>query len=159
MSQLGNRDPGLVGAALATPVFAGLIADGLHVAAATIRIAMAAKPEGIFLVSDAMAVAGTDLSEMTLGTRRISRQNGRLTLADGTLAGADLTLPQAVQVMVTQVCTPLATALAMATSRPAACLGRGGRLGHLLPGRPADMIHLGPDLTLQAVWRAGVRVV
>ena len=159
MSQLGNRDPGLVGAALGKPVFAGLIADGLHVAPATIRIAMAAKPEGIFLVSDAMSVAGTDLAELTLGNRRILRRDGRLTLADRTLAGADLTLPQAVQVMVTQVGIPLAAALAMATSRPAACLGRSGRIGHLLPGGPADMLHLGPDLALRAVWRAGERIV
>ncbi len=159
MSQLGNREPGLVGAALTSEVFAGLIADGLHVAAETMRIAMAAKPEGIFLVSDAMAVAGTGMTEFTLGERRILRRDGRLTLQDGTLAGADLTLPQAVQVMITQAGTPVETALAMATSRPAACLGRDDRLGHLIPGRVADMVHLGADGAVRGVWRAGVRVV
>jgi N-acetylglucosamine-6-phosphate deacetylase len=59
MSQLGNRDPGLVGAALTEPVHAGLIADGIHVAPQTIRVAMAAS-DRLFLVSDAMAAcAGT----------------------------------------------------------------------------------------------------
>jgi N-acetylglucosamine-6-phosphate deacetylase len=158
MSQLGNRDPGLVGAALTSGVFAGLIADGLHVAPETMRIAMAAKPEGIFLVSDAMAVAGSDMTEFTLGGRRILRQGGRLTLEDGTLAGADLTLTQAVQVMITRVGVPVETALAMATSRPAACLGRSDTLGHLLPGRVADMVHLGADGAVRGVWRAGQRV-
>ena len=159
MSQLGNRNPGLVGAALTHPVFAGLIADGLHVAVDTIRVAVAAKPDRIFLISDAMASAGTRLEEFTLGTRRILRRDGRLTLPDGTLAGADLTLPQAVEVMVTRVGIPVETALAMASARPAACLGRGGSLGHLLPGRQADMLHLGPDWSLRGVWRAGVRVI
>ena len=159
MSPLTNREPGLVGAALTHPVFAGLIADGIHVDPAAIRITMAAKPELVFLVSDAMAVAGTHLTEIILGGRRIVRQDGRLTLSDGTLAGADLTLPQAVRVMVSQTGTPLDTTLAMATSRPARCLGRDGTLGHLLPGRQADMLHLGPDLALRAVWRAGVRIV
>ena len=159
MSQLGNRDPGLVGAALTGPAYAGLIADGLHVAPETIRIAMAAKPERIFLVSDAMAVAGSDLTEFSLGGRRILRRNGRLTLPDGTLAGADLTLPQAVQVMIAQVGTSIETALAMVTSRPAACLGRGDTLGHLLPGRAADMVHLGADGAVTGVWRAGHRLV
>jgi N-acetylglucosamine-6-phosphate deacetylase len=48
-------------------------------------------------------------------------------------------------------------ALAMATSIPAAVIGRGD-LGHLRPGARADMVHLGPDLTLRAVWRGGVAV-
>jgi N-acetylglucosamine-6-phosphate deacetylase len=156
MSQLGNRDPGLVGAALTGPVHAGLIADGIHVAPETIRIAMAAS-DRLFLVSDAMAAAGSDLSEFTLNGRRILRQEGRLTLEDGTLAGADLALPQAVGVMV-GLGTPVETALAMATARPADCLGRGDRLGHLVPGRAADMVHLGPDLTLRGVWRGGARL-
>jgi N-acetylglucosamine-6-phosphate deacetylase len=64
------------------------------VAGDTIRVAMAAS-DRLFLVSDAMAAAGSDLTEFTLNGRRILRDCGRLTLADGTLAGADLTLPQA----------------------------------------------------------------
>jgi N-acetylglucosamine-6-phosphate deacetylase len=159
MSPLGNREPGMVGAALTSPVFAGLIADGIHVDPVVIRMAMAAKPEGIFLVSDAMAVAGSDATEFRLGGRRILRRAGRLTLEDGTLAGADLTLPEAVHVMVRRVGVAPEVALAMATARPAACLGRGATLGHLLPGRVADMVHLGPDWALRGVWRAGVRIV
>lgn len=156
MSQLGNREPGLVGAALTEPVHAGLIADGIHVAPAAIRIAMAAS-DRLFLVSDAMAAAGSDLSEFTLGGRRILRRNGRLTLEDGTLAGADLALPQAVGVLLA-LGIPLEVTLAMATARPAACIGRGSELGHLLPGRGADMVHLGSEGQLLGVWQAGSRV-
>lgn len=157
MSQLGNREPGLVGAALTEPVHVGLIADGIHVAPAGIRIAMSAS-DRLFLVSDAMAAAGSDLTEFTLGGRRILRREGRLTLEDGTLAGADLTLPRAVDVL-RGLGTPAETALAMATSRPADCLGRGGELGHLLPGHRADMVHLGPEGQLLSVWRRGEPLV
>lgn len=153
MSQLGNRDPGLVGAALTDPVHAGLIADGIHVAPETIRIAMAAS-DRLFLVSDAMAAAGSDLVAFTLNGRRILRREGRLTLEDGTLAGADLSLPQAVGVM-RRLGTPVEVALAMVTSRPAACLGRADRLGHLMPGQRADMVHLAEDGALIGVWQAG----
>jgi N-acetylglucosamine-6-phosphate deacetylase len=156
MSQLGNREPGLVGAALTGPVHAGLIADGIHVAPEVIRVAMAAS-DRIFLVSDAMAAAGSDLAEFTLNGRRILRRDGSLRLEDGTLAGADLTLPQAVAVMV-GFGTPAEIALAMATSRPAACLRRGDELGSLHPGRMADMVHLGADGMLKAVWRAGQQI-
>ena len=52
----------------------GLIADGIHVDPVTLRVALAAKPDRIFLVSDCMALAGTDLTEFTLGGRRILRR-------------------------------------------------------------------------------------
>ena len=157
MSQLGNREPGLVGAALTGIPFCGLIADGIHVAPETMHIAMAAAPGRLFLVSDCMAAAGTDATEFTLGGRRILRRDGRLTLEDGTLAGADLTLPQAIRIMVERVGTLPEVAFAMATSRPAACLGRGD-IGHLRPGDRADFVHLGPDFSLRGVWRAGQRI-
>ncbi|MES2665506.1 MAG: N-acetylglucosamine-6-phosphate deacetylase [Pseudomonadota bacterium] len=159
MSQLGNREPGLVGAALACGTYAGLIADGIHVDPAAMRVAMAASPDHLFLVSDCMALAGSDATEFTLGGRRILRRDGRLTLADGTLAGADLTLPKAIAQMIRKVGVAPEVALAMATSRPAACLGRGADLGHLLPGRRADMVHFGPDWALRGVWRGGQRIL
>jgi len=156
MSGLTHREPGLAGAAMALDFDVGLIADGQHVHPATMALALRAKGAGrVFLVSDAMAVAGSDAQGFDLGGRRISRAGGRLTLADGTLAGADLTLPQAVRVLVTQVGIPLAQALAMATSIPAEVIGQGARHGHLLPGRAADMVHLGVDGALQGVWRGG----
>lgn len=158
MSQLANREPGLVGAALTEPVHAGLIADGIHVAPAAMQIALAASPQRLFLVSDCMAVAGTDATELVLGGRRILRRQGRLTLEDGTLAGADLTLPQAMATLVRDVGAPPETAFAMATSRPAACLRRPD-LGHLTPGATADFIHLAADFTLRGVWRAGQRIL
>jgi len=154
MSQLGNREPGLVGAVLSGTVTAGLIADGIHVAPEVMQVALAARPEGVFLVSDAMCVAGTDLTEFTLGGRRILRHGGRLTLEDGTLAGADLSLPQALRVMVQQVGIPAERALAMATSVPARLIG--AQAGRLAAGGAADFIHLDDDWQLRQVWRRGV---
>ncbi|MGB4826743.1 MAG: N-acetylglucosamine-6-phosphate deacetylase [Paracoccaceae bacterium] len=158
MSQIGNREPGLAGAALTEPVFAGLIADGTHVAPATMRIAVAAKPAQIFLVSDCMSVAGTPATEFMLGGRRILRRDKRLTLEDGTLAGADLTLAQAIRTMVEGVGVAPETAFAMATSRPAAVLCRAD-IGNLRPGARADFVHLGSDFSLRGVWLAGQRVL
>jgi N-acetylglucosamine-6-phosphate deacetylase len=156
MSQLGNREPGLVGAVLSGHLHAGIIADGLHVHPASLRVALAARNDGLFLVSDAMAVAGTDLTEFTLGHRRILRQNGRLTLADGTLAGADLSLPQAIRLLITQLHIAPARALAMATSIPARLIR--SPAGTLRAGQPADLVHLTPDWALQTVWKNGVKI-
>ncbi len=147
MSQLGNREPGLVGAALACGTMsAGLIADGVHVHPETMRAAWAAKqgPGCIFLVSDAMAVAGTDLTEFQLEGRPIQRRDGRLTLQDGTLAGADLCLTQAVKVLTEQVDIPLPKALVAAIGVPHQFISKQG------DGMPMDlsnMILIAPDLS------------
>ena len=59
MSQLGSREPGVVGAALADRrVYAGFIADGLHVHELSGRLAYRLKGAGrLTLVSDAMPPA------------------------------------------------------------------------------------------------------
>jgi N-acetylglucosamine-6-phosphate deacetylase len=156
MSQLGNREPGLVGAVLAGTAAAGIIADGVHVVPETLRVALAARPEGLFAVSDSMAVAGTEDDRFTLGGRVILRAGGRLTLGDGTLAGADLSLPQALGVLTgPSVGLSPARALAMATRVPADVIGRAD-LGRLTPGAQADLVHLGEGMVLQGVWRGGV---
>ena len=152
MSQLGNREPGLVGAVLAGSAQAGLIADGIHVHPATLRSALAARPDGLFLVTDCMAFAGTDLTEMALNGRRVLRRSGRLTLEDGTLAGADLTLPQAIARLVQQIGISPARALAMASAIPARLIGVQDRFGSLAPGRPAELVLLADDFTLSGVW-------
>ena len=157
MSPLGHREPGLVGAALDSEAHAGLIADGVHVDPVAMRIALAAKRgrDRIFLVTDAMAVAGTDLAEFRLNGRRIRRHDGHLTLEDGTLAGADIDFPGSLRVLVRDVGLPPAAALAMATRIPAGLIGQTGRIGCLTPGAHADLVHLGPQFELRGVWRRG----
>lgn len=155
MSQLGAREPGMVGAALHLPFAAGLIADGIHVAPETMQMALQLAPDRIYLVSDAMAVAGTDMVEFSLAGRRILRRNGALRLENDTLAGADLNLPQALRKVI-GLGVPVERALAMATSRPADVIG--ARAGRMAPGLPADLVHLDANWELAGVWQAGRRL-
>lgn len=155
MSTLQSREPGLVGAALRLPLHAGVIADSIHVHPETLRISLAAKQAGeVFLVTDAMACAGTAMTEFTLGGRRILRSENALRLENGTLAGADLALPQAVRQMIEQVGVTPERALAMATRIPADLIG--AEAGRLAPGAPADLVHLSDDWMLRSIWRGGV---
>lgn len=156
MSAMGSREPGLVGTVLAGDLPAGLIADGIHVAPEVMRVALAARRDGIFLVSDAMAFAGSEATEARLNGRRVLRREGRLTLEDGTLAGADLTLPGALRVL-RDAGVPLERALAMATRVPAAVIGAADR-GRIGPGARADLVHLDDGLRVRRVWSAGAEV-
>ncbi|WP_368184664.1 N-acetylglucosamine-6-phosphate deacetylase [Aestuariibius sp. HNIBRBA575] len=164
MSQIQNREPGLVGAAIATGALsAGLIADFVHVHPTSIEIALKAKvgPGQIFLVSDAMATAGSDIDHFYLNSRRINRDKThgkpRLTLADGTLAGADLDLVTAIGNVASLSDVSLSQAIAMASSIPARVIGKADQIGHLLPGRQADFMHLKAG-KLQSVWQAGTQL-
>lgn len=162
MSQLGNREPGLVGAALDRPeIWAGLIADGIHVHPAAMAAALRAKagPGRIFLVTDAMSLTGTDRTSFSLNGREIIRAEGALRLADGTLAGADLTMIEAVRFMRHTIGVELDEALRMAALYPAMAIGRHDRLGHLCAGATASMVHLSDSLDVEGVWVAGSRVV
>jgi N-acetylglucosamine-6-phosphate deacetylase len=162
MGGLHHRDPGLAAAALgARGVFAGLIADDHHVAPEMIAVAFSARrglaprtEQGLFLVSDAMSVAGTDLPGFLLNGRSVQRRGGRLTLADGTLAGADYTLAEGVALLVGKVGLPLETALQAVTSTPARFMGL-SHAGRIAPGGPADLVHLDGGMRPVAVWQAG----
>lgn len=156
-SQMQARAPGVVGAALANPrLSAGLIADGHHVDPRMIGIALRAKtaPGRIFLVTDAMATIGTDLDQFELGGRTIFRKNGRLTLADGTLAGADLDMATAVRNLVSFTDESVTEALKMASLYPAKAMAFADR-GHLSEGAHADLIWLDANLGVKGTWIGG----
>jgi N-acetylglucosamine-6-phosphate deacetylase len=160
MSQLASRAPGVVGATLADPrIICGLIADGEHAHALAYRVALAAKgPRGIALVSDAMppAAGGPDVFE--LQGRRMTRVGNRLVAEDGTLAGAAITMRDALDYLVNALKVPLADALTMATLTPARLLRVDDRIGRLKPGWRADLVHLTDDLQVTEVWTGGRRL-
>ncbi len=161
MSQIGNREPGLAGAAIDTgTLHAGLIADGIHVDPATIGIAVRAKngPANIFLVTDAMATIGTDMRSFMLNGRLIKRENGSLRLADGTLAGADLDMISAVRFMHETIGLPLDEALRMGSLYPAQAMGVQERHGRLGSGTAASFVHLSDELDVRGVWVDGQKV-
>jgi N-acetylglucosamine-6-phosphate deacetylase len=161
MSQAGNREPGMVGAALdMAGLYAGLIADGIHVHPANIANAVRAKrgPGKIVLVTDAMSTIGTDMTSFTLNGRTIYRKDGRLTLEDGTLAGADLDMISAVRFMHKEIGLDLGEALRMASLYPAQAIGQAGRLGSFAKGAAADIVAFSDKLDVAGVWIGGKRV-
>jgi N-acetylglucosamine-6-phosphate deacetylase len=159
MSQLTVREPGAVGAALTDGrAYAGIILDGLHVHPATARIALASiGPEQLFMVSDAMATAGSDITEFEFDFRRIRLVNGKLTDDAGTLAGAHLTIAEAVGNSLKLLGCELADALRMATSTPATCIGQ--PIGHIKVGYRANLVALDAKLRPVHVWTGGKQVL
>ena len=156
MPPLSGRDPGPVGAALASDSFAGIIADGHHVHPANLRLALRAKgSERLMLVTDAMASVGSDIAAFSLHGRTIRVADGRLTTEDGTLAGAHLDMAGAVRNAMALMGASLAEALRMASTTPADFLGLRDR-GRLMRGALADAVAIDEEGNVDRAWVAGV---
>lgn len=158
MSQLKAREPGLVGAALADErLFAGIICDGIHVDAASLRIAFRCKGrDRLMLVTDAMPLVGTDETQFTLQGKQINLRGNRLTGPDGTLAGAHLTMIEAVRNAVSLLGVPLADALVMASRTPAVFLGLAAGLGRIAPGYRAHLVAFNKNFEVVGTWVDGI---
>ena len=158
MTGLHHRDPGVVGAAL-TSVGATveLIADGIHVHPAVLRIAAQAMPHRVALVTDAVRACGMPDGTYKLYDSDIIVSGGAARLANGALAGSTLTMRRAVQNMVELAGLPLETVLPMATEVPARILGVDNRKGRLDAGYDADVVVLSEKFDIEQVWVRGER--
>ena len=158
MSQLAGREPGVVGAALEDrDSWCGIIADGVHVHPASLRLALASKPRGkVLLVTDAMPMVGADSPSFDLYGETITEVDGVVRNAAGALAGSALDMATAVRNSVAFLGVDLAEAARMASTYPAQCIGLGDRLGRIAPGYQADLVLIDADVQVQRTWIAGV---
>jgi N-acetylglucosamine-6-phosphate deacetylase len=156
MRPLNPREPGPIAAALESAgVSYGLIADGVHVAPAMLRLALRGAGRPI-LVTDAMPPVGGVRSSFVLNGETIAVRNGRCETKDGTLAGACLDMATAVRNCVTLLDVRLTDALRFASTHPAEFLGLGDKLGKLAPGFRADMVALDEaTIEVHETWVAG----
>lgn len=150
MAGFHHRRPGAVAAALLQPgITAELILDGEHLHRGAWELARRALGPGrIVLVSDALPCAGTPAAAATWEGRPLERRGKRLTLADGTLAGSDISLSQAVRQALAWGAT-WKEAVESSSLLPARLLGLGDRSAGLIPGQRADICVLSPD---QRAW-------
>ena len=159
MSAMHHREPGLPGAAFAHPrVVCGLIADGLHVHPEMIGLAFRMLgPDRLCLVTDSIAAAGAPDGEYSLATRTVFSGGGVPRLGSGAIAGSVLTMNEAFKNILAFTGCTVPEAARMASTAAARLVGEGRRKGRLVPGYDADATVLAPDLSVEAVWRAGKR--
>lgn len=146
MSPMLNRAAGVTGACINSSAYAGIICDGIHVADEMVALALRARPRAdtTFLVSDAMStVGGSD--HFTLYGDEIRLVDGRLINAEGSLAGAHVTMAESVARLINVLHIDPAQALRMASTIPARVIGRNPALvGQSL----SDLLLLNPDWTV-----------
>ena len=124
MQPVAGREPGVVGAAINSHAFTGIICDGIHVADEMVAMAIRARPvsDRIYLISDAMPTVGGP-TEFNLYGTRVSLINNRLINSEGSLAGAHTTQSKSVKRLVDHVGIPIEDALKMAITTPSKVMG------------------------------------
>ena len=152
MSPIHHRQPGAMVAALMDDrVTCGLIPDGVHAHPAMVRLAHRTKgPDRIAIVSDMMSATGLGAGDYALGGQTVTVTETTARLADGTLAGAVISMDDAVRNLVDWGGVSPAEALYMASTTPACTLGDMTR-GRLVAGTRADLTLWSAALDVQAV--------
>ena len=159
MNPFSHRAPGVVGAALDTPLCnVELICDGVHIHPSVVRAVF--KMFGykrVILISDTMRAAGMPDGQYTLGGQDVTVKGKHATLADGTLAGSVTDLMRCMKTAVS-FGIPLEEAVWAAAVNPARAIGIFSRAGSLEPGKRANLVVLDQDLEVKDVFFRGQRV-
>lgn len=167
MRPLHHRAPGPIAACLAAAargeLVVELIADGVHLAPATVRtVVETVGADQVALVTDAMAAAGMADGSYELGPMAVTVRDGVARLADpgdpdgGAIAGGTAHLVDVVRDTVAAG-VPLVDAVRSASWVPARVLGLTD-VGGLVVGRRADVVVTDGDLRVRRVLRGGVDV-
>lgn len=164
MRPIDRREPGPVIALLDDPrVTVELITDGVHVDPAIYRhVTRAAGPDRVSLITDAMAATGMADGVYHLGPLAVDVVEGVARVAGtDTIAGSTATMDVVFRYAVTHGGLArddaLLSAVRQASINPARALGLPA--SGLVPGAPADLVALGPQLDVQGVLRRGVWAV
>ena len=147
MTQMGHREPGVVGATFDNPdVYAPIILDGFHCDYAAARIAYKIKKDKLFLISDALFV-GNKVTHFKWEEFDAYLNDGQYRNSEGNLAGAAISMADGVRNAVQKVGISLEEAIKMATIRAAKAVNMEVSVGQIATGYPAKFVVF--DETLQ----------
>ncbi|MEI7885738.1 MAG: N-acetylglucosamine-6-phosphate deacetylase [Clostridia bacterium] len=144
-----HRAPGVVGAALDhEEVFVELICDGNHLHPATVRsVFKQCGRERVVLISDSNRATGMPAGSYELGGQEVQVNQGKCTLANGTLAGSVINLLDAVKNCIA-LGIPAEIAVQAASINPANLIGTRNFNGSIACGKNADLLLLDQDWNL-----------
>ena len=153
MPSLHHREPGPIAAgAERNDVTAEIIADGVHIHPAMVRLAFALfGDDRMILISDSLRACGLGDGEYELGGQQFFVNGNRATIANGSLAGSVSDVMACMRTAVRSMGIPLTSAVKAATVNPARALGLDGKLGVIAPGYQADAVVLDRDLNIKHV--------
>ena len=159
MSALAHRNPGVVGAALASDnVSAEIIADTFHINPGLYSIIAKVKGDKMVLITDCTRAGGMPDGEYDLGGQPIFLKGIECRLSDGTIAGSVLKLNNAVKNVIDYTGLPVYEVFKMASLNPARAIHVDDRIGSLEAGKEADIIITDENINVLRTIRRGKTV-
>lgn len=154
MDPMHHRKPGPIPAAVEHgEVTAEIIADGVHIHPAMVRLAFQLFGDNrMILISDTLRAAGLEDGTYDLGGQDVTVRGPVATIDNGALAGSVSDLMRCLTVAVRDMGIPLASAVKAASANPARALGLDAERGSIEPGKVADAVLLDKEtLDVRAV--------
>nr|WP_307991347.1 N-acetylglucosamine-6-phosphate deacetylase [uncultured Niameybacter sp.] len=160
MTPLHHRNPGVVGAALASEkVSCEMICDTIHVNPGLYPLVIKAKaPDKFVLVTDCMCAGGCEDGKYALGGQPVFVKEGSARLEDGTLAGSILRLNEAVRNVMAHTNYGIEKVIEFATINPAKTIGVDGFKGTLDIGKDADIILIDEQINVKCAINKGATI-
>ena len=154
MDPMHHRKPGPIPAAVEHgEVAAEIIADGVHIHPAMVRLAFQLfGDDRMILISDTLRAAGLEDGTYDLGGQDVTVRGPVATIDNGALAGSVSDLMRCLTVAVRDMGIPLASAVKAASANPARALGLDAERGAIEAGKVADAVLLDKEtLDVRAV--------
>ncbi len=153
MPPLHHREPGPIAAGVeAQRATAEIIADGVHVHPAMVRLAFSLfGEERMVLISDSLRACGLGDGEYELGGQIFTVKGNRATIENGSLAGSVSDVASCLKTAVRAMGIPLVSAIKAATENPARAMGVLSERGRIAPGCIADAVLLDASLNVKQV--------
>ncbi|HIF9514913.1 N-acetylglucosamine-6-phosphate deacetylase [Photobacterium damselae] len=155
MTPLGSREPGVVGYIFDKKPHAGIIVDGIHADYPSVRIAHQLMGEKLFMVTDAVTPAGTDMTEYDMAGVKAYVTNGKCHYEDGTIAGAAITMIEGVRNLIQHVGLSREEALRMASLYPAKAIKIDDSYGKITEGYKANIVLLNDNNQVEHIFQMG----
>lgn len=160
MTSIANgRTPGVIGAIYEHQTISpGLICDGVHVSWPLVNLSLQVKKDKIFVVTDAVTPAGTDLEEFIFANKLIKVIDEGCYDEHGCLSGSAITMDSQLRRIKHNTPLSMENIIALATLNPAKHIKMQKEIGVLIPGAFANLTVFDDNFNVKATYVSGKEV-
>lgn len=162
MLGLHHREPGVVGALMASNTFAEIIGDGQHVHPSVINVLFKARNNTkMVLITDSLMAKGLGKGIYEHEERKIEideKGTARI-LGTDTIAGSSLKINRGIKLLVEEAMVSIEHALLSASLYPAQLIGADKKKGQIVSGLDADIVVMDDDYNVKQTYCLGEEMI
>lgn len=161
MPGLHHREPGPIAAAFENHAEVEIIADGIHLHEAMVRLAFSMfDPDKVILISDSMEAAGLPDGQYRLGGLGVVKHGRKAVLQEdeSVIAGSVTNLFDCMKHAVKEMGIPMETTIRAATVNPAKAIGADDLYGSIEVGKKACLVLMDEEMNIVKIVNRGILI-